>query len=141
MNKVLIGVIIIAALLVIGFLSMNRSSNIQQTNTQQSTPPVATQQATSSAQPVEQNTITLTASGFSPETLTIKAGDKVTWANKSGADAAVNSNPHPVHTDYPPLNLGSFKDGENLSLTFDQAGTYGYHNHLNPSQTGTIVVE
>ncbi len=85
--------------------------------------------------------VTLTANGFSPATLTIKAGKKVTWENKSGSTATVNSNPHPVHTAYPPLNLGNFSDGGTLSLTFDKPGTYGYHNHLNPSQSGTIVVQ
>lgn len=88
-----------------------------------------------------QITITLTASGFNPQSVTIKQGAKVVWLNKSGNDATVNSNPHPTHTDYSPLNLGRFGNGESLSLTFDQKGTYGYHNHLDPSQTGTIIVE
>ncbi len=88
-----------------------------------------------------QNTVTLTANGFSPTSLTIKAGQTVTWVNKSGEAATINSAPHPVHTSYPPLNLGNFPDGGTLSLTFDKPGTYGYHNHLNPSEQGTIIVE
>ncbi len=88
-----------------------------------------------------QSSIILTSAGFSPAVLTIKAGATVTWTNKSGSDAAVNSNPHPIHTDYPPLNLGSFSDGGTLSLKFDKPGTYGYHNHLDPSEKGTIVVQ
>lgn len=85
--------------------------------------------------------ISLTATGFSPATLSIKPGDQVVWINKSGVEGAVYSNPHPTHTDYPPLNLGTFANGGTLSLTFPTAGTYGYHNHLNPSQTGTIIVK
>lgn len=88
-----------------------------------------------------QNTITLSTSGFSPAVLTVKVGDKVTWINQSGQEATVNSSPHPAHTDYQPLNLGSFPDGGTLSLTFDKPGTYKYHNHLEPSQTGTIIVQ
>lgn len=101
----------------------------------------ATSPATTSATETSQETITLTSDGFSPKTLTIKTGTKVTWTNQSGSDATVNSSPHPVHTDYPPLNLGSFPSGGTLSLTFDKLGTYKYHNHLNPSQFGTIVVQ
>lgn len=97
--------------------------------------------ATNSATKTSQETIILTADGFSPKTLTIAAGTKVIWTNQSGADAAVNSSPHPIHTDYPPLNLGSFSNGGTVSLTFDQPGTYKYHNHLKPSQFGTIVVQ
>lgn len=88
-----------------------------------------------------EQTITLTANGFSPQNITIKTGEKVTWINKSGSDATVDSSPHPSHTDYSPLNLGVFPDGGSLSLTFDKAGTYKYHNHLDPSQFSTIVVQ
>ncbi len=85
--------------------------------------------------------VALTANGFSPATITIQKGDTVIWTNKSGTTATVNSNPHPTHTDYPPLNLGSFNNGATLSLTFPNTGTYGYHNHLNPSQMGSVVVK
>lgn len=88
--------------------------------------------------PVE---VTLNANGFFPVTLTIKAGTKIVWANKSGGMATVNSDPHPQHTDYPSLNLGRFNDGGTLELVFDKAGTYKYHNHLDASQTGTVIVE
>src|SRR3989304_9724785 len=101
--------------------------------------PAAGSQTTPTAQ--TQNTVVLTSDGFSPATMTIKAGTTVTWSNQSGSDATVDSNPHPVHTDYSPLNLGSFPSGSTLFLTFDKAGTYGYHNHLGPPQTGSIVIQ
>ncbi|MBI5127340.1 cupredoxin domain-containing protein [Candidatus Roizmanbacteria bacterium] len=85
--------------------------------------------------------VTLTADGYIPAVLTIKAGTTVTWTNNSGKNATVSSDPHPTHTNYPPLNLGPFQDGKTHSLKFDTPGTYGYHNHLDASQTGTIVVE
>lgn len=106
-----------------------------------SVPPVTTSEASPSATAVSQDTIVLTADGFSPATLTVKAGTTVTWTNQSGADATVNSSPHPIHTDYPPLNLGSLPNGGSVSLIFDKPGTYKYHNHLKPSQFGQIVVE
>ncbi len=127
-NKVIIAVVVIIILLAGGFFLF--SKNYSQ-NTQTSLTPTNTQ-ATS--------TVTYTASGFSPASLTVKAGTTVTWVNKSGSDATVNSAPHPIHTAYPPLNLGGFSDGSTLSLTFDKPGTYGYHNHLNPSDTGEINV-
>lgn len=76
-----------------------------------------------------------------PDTLTIKTGEKVVWRNESGENATVDSSEHPTHLDYPPLNLGSFGDGETLELTFDEAGTYNFHNHFDDSQNGTIIVE
>lgn len=89
----------------------------------------------------EKNTIILNSNGFSPSTLTIKAGESIAWVNQSGKTATVDSDTHPTHTAYTPLNLGSFDDGATLSLTFDKAGSYGYHNHYNPSVRGTIIVE
>jgi plastocyanin len=109
---------------------------------QSTTPTTASPSASPSTTPTAAvHQVILTADGFSPATLTIKAGDSVTWINQSGADATVNSNPHPTHTDYPPLNLGTFSNGASLSLTFPKKGTYGFHNHFDPSQKGTIIVE
>ena len=88
--------------------------------------------------PVE---IILGVDNFSSVTVTIKTGSKVVWTNKSGGMATVNSDPHPQHTDYQPLNLGRFSDGGTLELVFDKAGTYKYHNHLDASQAGTVIVE
>lgn len=85
--------------------------------------------------------ITLSDAGYTPATLTIKVGDTVTWTNDGSKPATVSSDPHPSHSIYPPLNLGTFKPGGTHSLKFDTAGTYGYHNHLNSSQTGTIIVK
>lgn len=136
MNKILLGIVGVVVL-VGGFLLLSG----QNKNTSSVTvSPVATATpaptATNSA-----NTVTLTATGFNPDTLTVKVGTTVTWVNKSGEEATVNSDPHPTHTLWPFLNLGSFSDGGSLNVTFDKAGTYTYHNHLNPSERGTIVVE
>ena|SRR3989344_2889765 len=89
----------------------------------------------------EEVSVFLTPSGFVPSDLTIKAGTKVIWSNQSGVAGNVSSAPHPVHTDFPLLNLGDFGPGNSVSLTFTTPGTYKYHNHLDPSQTGAITVQ
>lgn len=137
MNKWLVLAIIVV--LVAGgayFYKKQKSAMVKPTMTPS---PVTEKMAPSMA--VQENVVTLTKDGFSPATLTIKVGVKVTWVNKSGSDATVSSDPHPVHTKYPPLNLGKFSDGSTLSLSFPKAGSYGYHNHMNPSETGTVVVQ
>lgn len=103
-----------------------------------------TVQPTTAATPsavMEKNTVTLTANGFEPPSITVKAGEKVTWVNKSGQPATVNSDNHPTHLLFPFLNLGSFDDGGTLSVIVEKPGTYTYHNHLNPGDKGTIVAE
>ena len=88
-----------------------------------------------------QQTITVTPSGFQPGSLTIKAGETIVWSNQTNATSNVSSAPHPAHTDYPPLNLGDIAPGASVSLVFPTAGTYKYHNHLNASQFGSITVQ
>lgn len=97
--------------------------------------------ATEGAVVKEETVVKVTSTGFSPKTVTIKAGESVTWMNDDTAVHAVNSAVHPTHQVYPPLNLGNIQAGEKLSLTFPTAGTYKYHNHLNPSLTGSVTVE
>lgn len=137
MNKFLYAVIAVLVVVVAGFaLFSNKSkTNVNVTPTVISSPSASPQSTTS------QNTVTLTSSGFQPQTLTVKAGTTVTFVNKSGATATVNSAVHPTHTLFPFLNLGSFDDGQSLQVTFDKTGTFTYHNHLVPSQTGEVVVE
>lgn len=91
--------------------------------------------------PKQSVTVTVGKSGFDPQTITIKPGTRVVWENASGGTVTVNSALHPTHSIYPPLNLGTFGDGASVQLVFDKSGTYKYHNHLDASQTGTIIVE
>lgn len=135
MNKFLYaGVVVLILVVAVFALTSNKSkTNVSAPTT---STPAPSPQATAS-----QNTVTLTSSGFQPQTLTVKAGTTVTFVNKSGGTATVNSAVHPTHTLFPFLNLGSFEDGQSLQVTFDKTGTFKYHNHLNPGQTGTVVVE
>ncbi len=90
---------------------------------------------------VQTSTVNLTASGFQPQSINIKAGQTVIWVNKSGQDATVNSDIYPTNLLWPFLNLGKFKDGTSVSTIFSKAGKYTYYNYLNPSQKGTVIVE
>ena len=91
--------------------------------------------------PVSGNLITYTDSGFSPAQISVKVGDTVTFKNDPKSNIQVNSAPHPAHTQFPELNVGSIAAGESKTVTFTTAGIKKYHNHLNPSQNGQIVVE
>lgn len=86
-------------------------------------------------------TITYSTNGFSPSSVTIKAGQAVEFKNTSPATVQVNSAPHPTHELFPELNLGSIVAGQSKTATLTKTGTYKYHNHLNPSENGTIIVE
>lgn len=128
--------------------SINETGEIRNSET----PPV-TQSETStqggSTVPKEV-TVTYTDSGYSPKSITVQAGTKVTFVNNSSGAMWTASDPHPVHTTYP-VSGGCIKSafdeckadqpGSSWSFTFDKVGTWGYHNHRSPTTKGTVIVE
>lgn len=120
-----------------GGATPNPYSSTTQTPTEATAP-------TSAASPsgaMSETVVTISSSGFSPKSITIKTGESVTWMNSDSVNHQLASDPHPVHTAYPPLNLGVIGPGEKKSLSFPTAGTYTYHDHLNPTLKGTVTVE
>ena len=66
----------------------------------------------------------------------------VTFVNQSSRAMWIASNPHPIHTGLAGFDAKKgIGNGESFSFSFTKAGEFGYHNHLNLSDTGTVVVE
>ncbi len=167
MNKTIIAIIVVAIIALGGYFllrspqSPTSSSNIapQQPPSQESSQtssvptteaPVSPAPVTQQAPSADQNVVTYADSGYSPSTLRVKVGTTVTFKNSSSQSMWTASGVHPTHTTYPTTGgcLGSTFDackgvqlGSSWSFKFDIAGSWKYHNHLNPSTTGTIVVE
>jgi len=88
-----------------------------------------------------EHTIEITSSGFSPNTITINQGDTITWINMDSSSHWPASNNHPTHNLYPGFDANrGLATGETYGFTFDETGNWGYHDHLFPSRTGTIIV-
>lgn len=155
MNKTIIAVIVIAVVVVGGYFffrgSYQSPASSPVSNQQPASQPPTTQAPVAQATPpVGQNVITYTDSGYSPSTLRVKAGTTVAFKNESLRSMWTASAVHPTHRGYPTTGgcIGSTFDacqgiqpGDSWSFKFYIAGTWKYHNHLNPSETGTIVVE
>lgn len=95
-------------------------------------------------------TVSYTDSGFSPRSITVKSGDTVVFKNNGAGAFWLGSDPHPLHNNYPTTggcisstfdSCARVTSGQSFSFVFDVAGSWGYHNHLNPSQRGTVVVQ
>ena len=78
---------------------------------------------------------------FSPNNITIKKGETITWKNDSAVFFWPASAIHPTHQIYPEFDAkkGTAPGGE-WSFTFDKVGTWKYHDHLKPSAFGTVIV-
>ncbi|MDZ4225407.1 MAG: cupredoxin domain-containing protein [Candidatus Andersenbacteria bacterium] len=89
----------------------------------------------------EEVTVDIGDTGFTPATVTVAAGTKVTFVNNGQAAHWPASDPHPVHTDLPGFDAKhGLQTGEEYSFVFDKVGSWGFHDHLNPTLTGEIVV-
>ena len=78
--------------------------------------------------------LTITDAGVTPQELNIAIGGRVFITNESSDGHELSSNPHPIHTNCPPLNEPGFltPGGGGLTGVFDTAETCGFHDHLNP---------
>lgn len=95
----------------------------------------------------EVTTVKYSDAGFEPREITVTKGTTVTFVNNTQIPLWAVTDPHPDHTDYPAFDAAANrqqgdmpKPGEDFVFTFEQAGTFGYHNHAAPEHTGTIVV-
>lgn len=157
MNKTITTIIIIIILLGGYFLLKDTSEPIpsvsESTNQEPITEPSTLEQPSEQLPTTEENVITYTNTGYSPNTITIKVGETVIFKNQSTNNMWTASGAHPTHFLYsgtsleehcPDVSSTAFDQcgsGNEYSFTFMKSGTWKYHNHLNPSDTGTIVVE
>jgi plastocyanin len=77
--------------------------------------------------------VAISGFAFSPATLTINVGDRVTWTN---SDAVA----HTAAATGGAFDTGDIGQGQSASVRFTKAGTYAYYCTPHPSMTGTIRV-
>ena len=83
-------------------------------------------------------TITLTSSGVSAKSVTVAVGQTVTFVNNDSKSHEIASNPHPQHGSCPSIEaLGVLAAGATRTThNFGNAGTCGYHDHQDDTNTG-----
>lgn len=100
------------------------STTASTTQPSTTTPPTTFAQSTS---------ISIQNFAFSPSSLSISVGTKVTWNNMGSA-------PHTVTSDSGAFSSSTLSQGQSFTFTFTQPGTYAYHCSIHPSMTSTIIV-
>lgn len=98
-------------------------------------------------------TVTYSAAGFAPASVTIKKGETVTFVDEGTGKMWVASAMHPDHKAYSGTSLSAHcpdtdgtafdqcATGGSYTFAFDKAGTWKYHNHVSSTHFGTIIVE
>jgi plastocyanin len=114
--------VFIMVLLMLGFLSLGASGCGQTQSPNQN-------------QGQSQLTVSISNFAFNPSTLTVKAGETVTWTNQDSATHTILSDSGNE------ISSSSLGQGQTYSHTFNQSGTYSYHCSIHPSMKATIIVQ
>ena len=80
------------------------------------------------------NTVHIADFAFNPSTITVMAGDTVTWMNTS------KTTPHTTTSDAGLWDSGQLQPGASFSHAFTTAGTFSYHCMIHPFMMGTVTV-
>ncbi|MEO8637679.1 MAG: hypothetical protein ABI430_02130 [Candidatus Taylorbacteria bacterium] len=152
-NYVIGGIVVIVVIAVIA-LAMNKGNTAlapseisPSPSVTESVTPTPTPNPTVSTNPgtstVAKVIVIYTNSGFSPKTVTVKKGSTVEFVNQSDGGMSVASDPHPTHVIYPEFDQykTSARGLKVFDFVFDKVGTWGYHNHMQASNTGTVIVQ
>lgn len=87
-------------------------------------------------------TVSYTDSGFVPETIEINQGDTVRFVNNSSVGMWVASDSHPAHDILSTFDqFGIGESGESYDYTFNRVGSWDYHDHIDASKLGTVIVK
>lgn len=153
MNRNSIGIIIVLIVVAGGWYLFSKApASVPATETIQ-TPPETTAAATTPSS--SETTVIYGDQGFSPKNITVSLGTTVTFVNQSLGNMWVASAAHPTHTAYSGTSAGehcpdtanvafdecaAVAPGNSYSFTFNKEGTWKYHNHIDASTFGTIIV-
>lgn len=77
--------------------------------------------------------VSIPGTSFSPSSITINAGDKITWTNNS-------SQTHTTTSDTGIWNSGNLTPGQTFTWPFNTTGTYPYRCNIHSGQTGSVTV-
>ena len=94
---------------------------------------VTAAESTSAATTAAKNEISIKGNAFSPDNLSIKVGETVTWVNN-------DSYAHTVKAKTGEFDSGNMANGGTYSFTFDKEGTIDYICGIHTFMTGKITV-
>lgn len=135
MNKVILGVVVIVILIGAVALFVHKSSSKSDMQNMNMQSQKQTQNSTSgSTKPAGKNAVTIQNFAFSPASITIKAGDSITWTNEDSVG-------HSATADDASWDTGVLSQGQSKSVTFAKAGTYTYHCSVHPNMKATVIVK
>ncbi len=127
-------VLIIVGVIVAGVFVRMKSDNKKTAEPASTTSPSETREVAK---------VSITPGGFLPATIKVKVGTQVNWTNDDSANHQIAADPFKTHEMLPELyDEEPIGPNDSFGFTFEKAGTYTYHDELNPGKfSGTVIVE
>jgi plastocyanin len=125
---------LVPVLLLVGVLALAGCGGSKSSSSTASTPSVASTPSGTTGTSGGAVAVTMQNIAFSPATIHVKVGQKITWTNRDGVDHNVTSQSG-EH-----IASQSFGQGGTFSFTPTSAGTIKYVCTIHPGMNGTIVV-
>ena len=117
-----------------GSTTTSGSTNPTATATTASNTPAPTGSTLTQTPATTSPNVSIANFSFSPATLTIAKGTKVTWTNNDSVT-------HTVTSDQGTWDSNGVPPGNTFNFTFAKTGTYTYHCKIHPSMKATIIVQ
>jgi len=77
-----------------------------------------------------------------PSVIEVSKDTTVTWVNQDSDKHWIASDPHPIHDGLKGFDSQKgLAQGESFQFEFDKVGTFSYHDDLNLSLTGKVIVK
>jgi plastocyanin len=146
-RRLLLAISVIAGLVIIGVIitqfgpssaggkDKDSSTNSSLSDKEAVPTPSATDPGNQQTKPTAATTITITADGFSPASISVARGTTLTWHNADTGNHAVAST-----GDDSSLHSPQLAPKASFHYSFQKTGTFTYNDPLNPSHTGTVTI-
>ena len=130
----LIGAVVVVAAVIIGVVVLGSNKNDSSSNASMHDMNMNNSSSSDNSDAVATDKVTIQNFAFSPASITVKVGTKVTWTNKDSAAHTVtgDSNDGPAS--------GTLAQDASYSFTFTKAGTFKYDCSIHPDMKGTVIV-
>ena len=134
-NKIIMYLMLVMALLIMALplAGCGGSGSTASTTMAEMTTTAAAGDTTAAVTTSAKNEISIKGNAFSPDNLSIKVGDTVTWINN-------DSYAHTVKASKSEFDSGNMASGGKFSFTFDKEGTIDYICGIHTFMKGTITV-
>ena len=143
--KIIIGAIVLIIVALGGYFLFSSSSSGKACTSENAVSLDVIESSATSSAAISGVKITFDNGEVIPSCFKMSQGEEIVWVNAGEKNIQIAADPHPVHSGNKEVSDGGFilelAPGEEKTVTINKVGKTGYHDHLDSSAGGAIIVE